>query len=570
MKDSPLFKLNSILEKKYKYYLLLFILTLFVGLIFQLVGIGSIIPLTTSFFGQSNETEIINLLINYFPFLSKFNSFFIILSFFVGCIILSNLIFIFATFLSAKITFAIERELRNTLYDHFINNDYKFFFNTTSSKFISLMINETQRLCQSVMLPLAEVLSRLMLVVGISLFLIFLISDDAIYIVTIIVIFYLIYYFLIRKRIIINNKLLTQSNEQLVKNSNDLFRSFREIKIYNLERFFLNKIIKITEKIQKIRFFTVFFSTSPRYYMEILMFLIIYIFFIYRGQNIDLGKMSILAVFIYSFFKILPSLQGLFAQFMVAKSNIDSLDVIYNKLRELKEDQKNLLSNYNNQVSKENKFESIEVKNLSFNFEDRNILENINLKIKKGDKIGIKGKSGSGKTTLINLLIGLLEPKKGELFFNNVEINSKDLIKKYNNKIGIVPQNPTMLETTVKENILLGKSEDINKLKDSIEIASLNEFIGPNFENLEKNIHSSSLNLSGGQIQRISIARAIYRNPNILIIDEGFNQLDHDNEKKVLKNILKIDNLTIIMIYHKMFDESLLDKIYNISDKKIV
>ena len=409
-----------------------------------------------------------------------------------------------------------------------------------------------------------------MLVVGISLFLIFLISDDAIYIVTIIVVFYLIYYFLIRKRIIINNKLLTQSNEQLIKNSNDLFRSFREIKIYNLERFFLNKIIKITEKIQKIRFFTVFFSTSPRYYMEILMFLIIYIFFIYKGQNIDLGKMSILAVFIYSFFKILPSLQGLFAQFMVAKSNIDSLDVIYNKLSELKENQISLSSNDNNPVSKENKFESIEVKNLSFNFEDRNILENINLKIKKGDKIGIKGKSGSGKTTLINLLIGLLEPKKGELFFNNVEINSKDLIKKYNNKIGIIPQNPTMLETTVKENILLGKSEDINKLKDSIEIASLNEFIGPNFENLDKDIHSSSLNLSGGQIQRISIARAIYRNPNILIIDEGFNQLDHDNEKKVLKNIFKINNLTIIMIYHKMFDESLLDKIYNINDKKIV
>ena len=569
MKDSPLFKLNSILENKYKYYLILFIFTLFIGLIFQLIGIGAIIPLTTSFFDQSNESNSINLLINFFPFLEKFNNFFVILSFFIGCIILSNLIFIFATFLSAKITFAIERDLRNTLYDHFINNDYKFFFKTSNSKFVSLMINETQRLCQSVMLPLAEVLSRLMLVVGISLFLVFLISNDAIYIVTIVIIFYVIYYFLIRKRIIINNKLLTESNEELIKNSNNLFKSFREIKIYNLEKLFLSKIITITEKIQKIRFFTVFFSTSPRYYMEIIMFLIIYVFFIFKGQNINLEKMSILAVFIYAFFKILPSLQGLFAQFMVAKSNIDSLDVVYNKLIELNKNKSNkLLTNVKPQ-SQESSFDSIEIKNLSFSFEESNILENINLKIAKGEKIGIKGKSGTGKTTLINLLIGLLEPKKGKVFFNGIETDSKDLIKKYRNKIGIIPQNPTMLETTIKENILLGEPENSKKLIECIKLAELSDFIGPNMENLDKHIHSSSLNLSGGQIQRIAIARAIYRNPNILIIDEGFNQLDHDNEKKVLKNILEIKNLTIIMIYHKMFDESLLDKIYNINNKKV-
>ncbi len=566
MKDSIFLKLNFILKTKYKIYLCIFVLTLFIGLVFQLIGISSIIPLTSTFFEQPTDNNFFLKVKNIFPILGNINNFSVLLTFFVLCIILSNLIFILSTYLSAKIAFAIERDLRNTLYDHFINNNYSFFFNTTSSKFISLMINETQRMCSSVLLPLAEVVSRTVLIIGISVFLIYLTTTETILVILVIIFFYFIYYLLIRKKIIQNNKLLTKNNEDLVKNSNDLFKSFREIKIYGIENIFFDKIINITNKIQKIRFFTVFFSTSPRYYMEIIMFLIIYVFFLLKGQNVNLEKVSFLAVFIYAFFKILPSLQGLFSQFMVAKSNIDSLEVIYKKFNEFKNNNQYVKENNIKIVSEQEYFQKINLKNISFDYEEKKILDDIELNISRGEKIGIKGKSGSGKTTLINLIVGLIEPKSGEIFFNDNKIKSSQLINKYHKKIGIIPQNPTMLETSVRENILLGEIEIKEKLNKCLNLAGLSNF---SEKDLNKNIHSSSLNLSGGQIQRISIARAIYRSPSVLIIDEGFNQLDNENEKKVMQNLMKIENLTVIMVYHNILNENLLDKVYSIENHKL-
>ena len=563
VKNNILFKLNYILKSKYKFYFCIFVFTLLIGLIFQLIGISSIIPLTTTFFEQPTDNKISVIITNIFPFLRSFDNFSILLTFFIGCIIISNLIFVFSTYLSAKITFAIERDIRNTLVNQFINNSYSFFFKTNNSNFISLMINETQRLCTSVILPLAEVISRTILIIGICLFLIYSANAEIIIVVTLITFFYFIYYLLIRKKILENNKLLTKNNEDLIKNSNDLFKSLREIKIYSIENLFLDKIINITHKIQKIRFFTVFYSISPRYYMEIIMFIIIYVLFLLNDGAIDVEKISMVALYIYAFFKILPSLQGLFSQLMVAKSNLNSLDVIYSKFKDFH----NSNGDSKKQIgAKEEKFKNIKLENIVFNYDGKKLLDKINIKINEGEKIGIKGKSGSGKTSIINLILGMIEPGDGKIYFNDTQIISNQIINRFNNKIGIIPQNPTMIETSIKENILLGEKENKDKLIKSIEIARLNDFT---LEDLNKDIHSTSLNLSGGQIQRIAIARAIYRLPSILIIDEGFNQLDDENEKVIIKNLLKIKDLTVIMIYHKFFNENLLDKIYSIKNFKL-
>lgn len=562
-KNSILFKLNYILKKKYKIYFIIFICTLLIGLIFQLIGISSVAPLTASFFEQSEESKIYLNLVKFLPILKSYDNFFVLLTFFIMFVIISNLIFVFSTYLSAKITFAIERDLRNTLVSKFINNSYSFFFKTNNSNFISLMINETQRLCTAVMLPIAEVISRTVLVLGICAFLIYTSNSNIIIIIGLVLFTYFIYYLLIRRKILENNKLLTINNQELIKNSDGLFKSLREIKIYQIEDLFLNKIISISQKIQKIRFFTVFFSNSPRYYMEIIMLIIVYALFNIYRDSINLEKISLFALYFYAFFKVLPSLQGLFSQLMVARSNIDSLNVIYEKFKDFKIYNKNF-SNHESQ-SLEN-FGNINLENIVFNYDGNKLLDNVNLNIKQGDKIGIKGKSGSGKTSLINLILGMIEPKEGIIYFNDKPINPNQIISRFNGKIGIIPQNPTMIETTIEENILLGQTKNEKRLIESLKTAGLNNF---SLKDLEKNVHSTSLNLSGGQIQRIAIARAIYRLPNILIIDEGFNQLDEETEKNIINDLMKIKNLTIIMIYHKIINESLLDKIYLIENYKL-
>ena len=562
-KNGILFKLNYILKKKYKIYFIIFICTLLIGLIFQLIGISSVAPLTASFFEQSEESKIYLNLVKFLPILKSYDNFFVLLTFFIMFVIISNLIFVFSTYLSAKITFAIERDLRNTLVSKFINNSYSFFFKTNNSNFISLMINETQRLCTAVMLPIAEVISRTVLVLGICAFLIYTSNSNIIIIIGLVLFTYFIYYLLIRRKILENNKLLTINNQELIKNSDGLFKSLREIKIYQIEDLFLNKIISISQKIQKIRFFTVFFSNSPRYYMEIIMLIIVYALFNIYRDSINLEKISLFALYFYAFFKVLPSLQGLFSQLMVARSNIDSLNVIYEKFKDFKIYNKNF-SNHESQ-SLEN-FGNINLENIVFNYDGNKLLDKVNLNIKQGDKIGIKGKSGSGKTSLINLILGMIEPKEGIIYFNDKPINPNQIISRFNGKIGIIPQNPTMIETTIEENILLGQTKNEKRLIESLKTAGLNNF---SLKDLEKNVHSTSLNLSGGQIQRIAIARAIYRLPNILIIDDGFNQLDEETEKNIINDLMKIKNLTIIMIYHKIINESLLDKIYLIENYKL-
>ena len=127
-----------------------------------------------------------------------------------------------------------------------------------------------------------------------------------------------------------------------------------------------------------------------------------------------------------------------------------------------------------------------------------------------------------------------------------------------------------MMEATIKENIILNQSFDEKKFKKVIDICQLNDFLNTLLDRENSYIHSSNLNLSGGQLQRISIARAMYRNPKILLIDEGFNQLDKNVENIVSENILSIKDLTVIIIYHKIISDKLINKKFYIKEKKLI
>ena len=207
---------------------------------------------------------------------------------------------------------------------------------------------------------------------------------------------------------------------------------------------------------------------------------------------------------------------------------------------------------------------------MDFSFNNKVVFKGAQLEISSGEKIAILGPSGTGKSTLINLLIGILPAKRGQVLLNEREIRTNiqlNLLLK--DIISIIPQKTVLMETTLKENIVLNKEFDEDKFNETLKVTKLDELIKNLPEKEETHIHSSNLNLSGGQIQRISIARALYRDPKILIIDEGFNQLDTKTEEVLLNNILGLNNLTVIIIYHKITNEELIDKKFLIEDHKI-
>ena len=173
--------------------------------------------------------------------------------------------------------------------------------------------------------------------------------------------------------------------------------------------------------------------------------------------------------------------------------------------------------------------------------------------VKKGDFVGIIGETGSGKSTLINLLIGLLKPTEGKVEVDKLNINSN--LPEWYKKIGYVPQSVFLTDDTIRKNIafgLLEKDIDNNLIKHAVEKANLNKFLNELSNGLETVVGEKGIRLSGGQQQRIGIARALYNNPNLLVMDEATSSLDEVTEKEIMKSIyLMRGKKTILISSHK-------------------
>ncbi|OUX37089.1 MAG: hypothetical protein CBE33_04075 [Candidatus Pelagibacter sp. TMED273] len=564
-------KIFLILTKKEKNYYYLYLLFLLIASIFQILGIGSIIPLTSIFLNNETDSQLVQHLRDIFNLSNEYNNFEIILVFTTITIILSNIIFLLSAYLSTKINFRVEQNVRERLFKYYIKGNFSDFFKTDTSLLMNLIITETQRFSGQVLMPLADIISRLVVLLFMIVLLLFLVPFKALISIGALILFYIFLFNIIKGKITANNKAFTEKNKNLIKTTSDIFKSFREIKIYGLESKFLSQIINTVKAIQKIKFFSVFIAVSPRFFLEILIFLIIFFYFITIGDFSNNQQLSLLAMLGYSFFKILPTLQGIFTQTVVYNSHKNSVNEIYSKLTSIQEnytDSENIFKNYQN--GNFQNIKSIKLKNISFNYDKKEIFKNIDLEINKGEKIGLVGPTGTGKSTLINIILGILKPDSGSVFINDTKINEKNLLNEIKNLVAIIPQSASLLEDTILNNIILGDKFDKEKFNDVLKKSHVDDFVNSKNNSPNDQIHGSGLNLSGGQLQRILIARALYKEPRILIIDEGFNQLDNATEEKILKNILSIKDLIIIVVYHNFMKKEILDKVYSIKNSKLL
>ena len=206
---------------------------------------------------------------------------------------------------------------------------------------------------------------------------------------------------------------------------------------------------------------------------------------------------------------------------------------------------------------------------LSLQKRKKNILENINIKINKGEIIGLYGETGSGKTTLINLISGLIKPTEGNFYLNQKVIHE---IPK--NLFSIVAQKPLIIDDTIRSNVAFGLDQNqvIEKeIYDVLQKSELKKFTDELSEGIDSKISEGGKNISGGQIQRLAIARAIYLKKQILILDEATNALDEMTEKNIIKFILSLkSDLTIIIISHNKENLVHCDKVFEIKNKKII
>ena len=308
-----------------------------------------------------------------------------------------------------------------------------------------------------------------------------------------------------------------------------------------------------------------FINIVPRYILEIfaIFILSLIILLLLKINKDQLEIIPIIAMYGAAIFKILPSVNRI----IIAKQSFKFALVAINKvIHEFKILQENKLTNNNDDKVKFNKNIVIENGNFSYTTPDNIVLKNVNLTIEKNKIIGIYGESGSGKSTLIDLITGILKLSSGKVKIDGIEINKNYPITSL---FAYVPQKTYMLDESIKKNITFGDESSTIKIEKIIKDCLLENYIFNLKHNIDTTVGEKGARVSGGQIQRIAIARALYANKEILILDEATSALDVDTEKKILENLKKY-NKTIIMITHRPANLSLCDIVYEVSDKNVI
>ncbi|MFH1617860.1 MAG: ABC transporter ATP-binding protein, partial [Candidatus Margulisiibacteriota bacterium] len=378
--------------------------------------------------------------------------------------------------------------------------------------------------------------------------------------VTLVLIVVATIYFLISKIVAQNVSYGTGSGRaESAKNQTihvmNALKGIKAVRLFGVTNYWVGLFVKECKNFYMFARKDTVLSSIPSIILELIYisFLCVLFLFFSGDSNGVLNNVPTLGVFAYALMKIMPSLKLLSTQGMTIMSMMPHVEATYIALNEAQENQAivrgtEYLSNFSSQI---------EVKDATFYYQkaEKPAIKNINLTINKGEFIGIVGASGSGKTTLLDLLAGLLRPTSGEILLDNkpIEKYSPNTLSEH---IGYVGQETFLFNDSIRENILFGRygfSE--SQIKTALKKADMLDFVESLPDGLDFVLADDGMKMSGGQRQRISIARAMLRNPEIIMLDEATSALDHFTEENILQTILRLvrnENKTVIFVTHRV------------------
>ncbi|RDU72116.1 ABC transporter ATP-binding protein [Helicobacter brantae] len=323
------------------------------------------------------------------------------------------------------------------------------------------------------------------------------------------------------------------------------FGNFKIIKIKDansqLEQDFLDKGYNRA----KIEVTTQTLIELPRNLLEtfgfaILISCVAYILYRYEDASAVLPIMSMYALALY---KVLPSVNKILNYFNGMKSMSKSLEIVYDELKNFPQEEGDEKIKFDREII---------LQNICFSYiQDKPVIQNFNLQIKKGEKIAFVGASGAGKSTLVDIITGFYQPSSGKILVDNVLLTQEN-IKDWRKKIGYIPQSIYLFDGDVAENVAFGSVYDEQKIIQACKIAKIYDFLEEH-EGIHTRVGDGGIKLSGGQKQRIGIARAIYDNPEILVLDEATSALDNETEEKIMEEIYELSkDKTLLVIAHRL------------------
>jgi ABC-type multidrug transport system fused ATPase/permease subunit len=530
------------------------------GLIFmmalmEVVGIASILP----FMAVLSEPEKIQTnkylytLYQYFSF-QNVNSYLIflgVMSFFI--LAGGNVVRVVATKAMFNFTYQQNHLLSYRLLERYLGRDYSFFLDRNSADLAKNIISESNQVVNGVYVPAMKAISRSVVVLLIVFFLLVIDPVLALLIGLTLGGAYTVLYVLIRKKISTQGILRVKMNADRFKAVNEALGGVKEIKVTGNELIYLKSYGRPSQVYSDVTAKNALLEYIPKFTMEVLAFggiIVIMLFLLVtRGDVKDVIPMA--ALYAFAGYRLMPSLQEIFSSLTKIRFNRASLDILHADY--FSSEPFNAVSKASVRALPFNK--SIVLQQLDFSYAGSSALlfENFSLEIKVGEVLAVTGKTGCGKTTLIDILLGLLKPNSGSLLIDGVAVDDNNL-KAWQMNVAYVPQQIYLIDDTIAANIAFGEAVvDMVRVRQVAAMAHIDEVIAALPQGYQTTAGDRGVKLSGGQRQRLGIARALYRNPRLLVLDEATSALDEETEAKIMDSIYAYsDHCTVLMIAHRL------------------
>jgi ABC-type multidrug transport system fused ATPase/permease subunit len=559
-------KIFKILNFSEKLKLLLIILLILITASLEIGILLFIQPLLLLFLKINDQYHTSSLLFN-FNFTTKQLFLLFIIIFF-----LRNFFYVFTVLIKNFFIGRMHVNISKKIYSSYLNKNYDFFLKNNSSKLLSNILNQIENFSYRVFDFYLVFLTEIFLVLAIIFFLFYkFFLFSFILLIFCFLLFFVSTYFFKKKLSNLGVERVDLDKEK-INNLQKSFYAIQSIKLDHIEDFFIKKFNLNNKNLVRIQAIYNSFGDLQKTLWEVVI-LISFSSAMYVGYNFfglfRVDFVLIVGTFAFAFFRFLPSLNRLFNCLNSFNFYKPAIDFVYQELKD-----NNISANKIKEDTVNFRFSSeIRLNKISFWYDKKDlvILDEVDLTIKNNSITLIQGESGSGKSTLLNIICGLLHPTKGEVLVDNVNINS--FLGSYQKKIGYVPQKTLLSDDSILENIVFGQhieDLDMNLIHEVISKSKLTKLVERLPDGLNSIIGERGSSLSGGEQQRIGIARALYKKPEILILDEATSALDQNTERLLLKEILELkDTITIIMVSHKKLEMNQKVELFELKGNKI-
>lgn len=503
--------------------------------------------------------------------------YFFVLGVLVFALLMTSILFrALTTYVQIRFAQFLEYTIGKRLLRNYLGQPYVWFLNRHSADLGKTVISEVHVIIVHGVMPLITILAQGAVAIGILSLLILADFALALTIGAVLALTYGVTYFIVGGLLTNIGNARFQANEQKFRILTEAFSAVKEVKIFNLETIYVRRFDHHANALATHQGLAEIIGLMPRFVLEIMIFggMMTVVLYLMMQKGSFISALPTVSLYAFAGYRLMPALQQIYSSFSQLRYSAPSIDAVDADLRQSKPSHPPAIRMQSEQVISFNKELVLHDVHFCYPEAGKPSVKGVDLKIPFKSSVGFVGPTGSGKTTLVDIIIGLLRPQQGVLKIDGQVVDEGNIVA-WQRSIGYVPQHIYLTDTTVASNIAFGVDEndiDYHAVERAARVASLHEFVVSEMpKKYQTVIGERGVRLSGGQRQRIGIARALYRNPDVLILDEATSALDNATEHAVMDAVHNLRHeITTIQISHRLSTVAKCDTIFMINDGKIM